>query len=148
GNHLLGTVTVGFYPSIAPFRAAGIFFAPKYMIGIAMPSPGFLRFSRPGGPGYGARSIRMNTLRIPLRLAALTLGPLLLLDGLGQDTEPAQNPPEPRALARGPLHEASADPTEAQPHPSPVVTRKPPDPVDEMPPDQKPEGDDVQWIPG
>src|SRR4029078_2257878 len=34
------------------------------------------------------------------------------------------------------------------PAPSPVVKKQPPDPIEELPPDQKPEGDNVQWIPG
>jgi hypothetical protein len=51
-------------------------------------------------------------------------------------------------LARGPVHEALAEPTEVRPQPSPVVPRQPPAPVDELPPDQRPEGDNVIWIPG
>lgn len=50
--------------------------------------------------------------------------------------------------ARGPVHEAFAQPSEAQPHPSPRLSKKPPPPIPEEPPDQKPEGNDVQWIPG
>jgi hypothetical protein len=50
--------------------------------------------------------------------------------------------------ARGPVHEAFAEPTTARPEPSPVVAKQPPDPIEEVPPDQKPEGDNVQWLPG
>jgi hypothetical protein len=50
--------------------------------------------------------------------------------------------------ARGPVHEAFAQPVDGQPRPSPVVAKEPPAPVDEAPPDQKPDGDNVQWIPG
>jgi hypothetical protein len=35
-----------------------------------------------------------------------------------------------------------------QPQAGPVVTKKPPDPIEEQPPDQKPDGRDVRWIPG
>src|SRR5207248_1484844 len=35
-----------------------------------------------------------------------------------------------------------------KPEASPVVPKEPPEPIDELPPDQKPEGDNVQWIPG
>src|SRR5207253_5149589 len=31
---------------------------------------------------------------------------------------------------------------------TPVVPKKPPDPVPEEPPNQKPQGDNVEWIPG
>jgi hypothetical protein len=57
---------------------------------------------------------------------------------------PAQNGVS--ALERGPVHEAFAAPT-AEPKPSPLVAKKPPANIDEMPPEEKPEGDAV-WIPG
>jgi len=51
-------------------------------------------------------------------------------------------------LTRGPVHEAFAEPVVFNPGPGPVVPKAPPPPVEEMPPDQRPEGADVQWIPG
>ncbi len=51
-------------------------------------------------------------------------------------------------LARGPVHEAYAQPVTTQPEAGPVVAKQPPKAIEEMPPDQKPEGDNVQWIPG
>src|SRR5262245_50074765 len=51
-------------------------------------------------------------------------------------------------LARGPVHEAYAKPVSASPEPGPVIATKPPDSIEELPPDQKPNGDNVQWIPG
>jgi WXXGXW repeat (2 copies) len=51
-------------------------------------------------------------------------------------------------LARGPVHEAFATPSQARPLPSHVVPKKPPNPIEEIPPDQKPAGDHVLWIPG
>jgi hypothetical protein len=50
--------------------------------------------------------------------------------------------------ARGPIHEAYAAPVKVSPRPGPVVDKKPPEPIKELPPDQKPEGENVQWIPG
>jgi hypothetical protein len=50
-------------------------------------------------------------------------------------------------LARGPVHEAYAEPVSAVPSASPVIPRQPPELLVEVPADQKPEGD-VQWIPG
>src|SRR5262245_33202341 len=49
---------------------------------------------------------------------------------------------------RGPVHEAFAQPGEAAPRPSPIVTKQPPEPIQEVPPEEKPEGDNVVWIPG
>ena len=51
-------------------------------------------------------------------------------------------------LARGPVHEAFAAPAIRAPGASPIVAKEPPQPVEELLPDQKPEGDNVQWIPG
>ncbi len=52
-------------------------------------------------------------------------------------------------LTRGPLHEAFAEPVvlngEAVDF---VTTTPPPAPIDEVPPDQQPSGENVQWIPG
>jgi hypothetical protein len=82
-------------------------------------------------------------LRI-LALAGLTAA------GLAAGSTPAfaQNPPEGvEVLARGPIHEAYATTTE-QPTASTIVTKRPPDAVEELPPDQKPDGENVQFIPG
>lgn len=51
-------------------------------------------------------------------------------------------------LTRGPIHEAFAKPGSSE-EPSDVeVKRQPPEPIEEMPPDQKPDGDNVVWISG
>ncbi|MCI0682306.1 MAG: hypothetical protein L0Y71_09395 [Gemmataceae bacterium] len=64
--------------------------------------------------------------------------------------EPAGETPEPpkgvEVQARGPIHEAFATPT-AEAKPTYGVPKKPPEPIEEMPPDEKPEGD-VVWIGG
>src|SRR5438105_9066704 len=58
---------------------------------------------------------------------------------------PGQDPDDGvEVLARGPVHEAYAAAYDGQPAATPVVPRAPPDPVEEFPPDQKPEGDNVQ----
>ena len=53
-----------------------------------------------------------------------------------------------QVLTRGPVHEAFADLTQSADLPDEVISRSPPDPIEELPPDQKPEGDNVTWIPG
>jgi hypothetical protein len=75
---------------------------------------------------------------------------LFLLTGVGWSQDPPP-PPQPQGVdvqTRGPVHEAFAEPTTTQPEQSQVVTKQPPDPIEELPPDQKPDGDNVQWIPG
>jgi WXXGXW repeat (2 copies) len=49
---------------------------------------------------------------------------------------------------RGPIHEAFAQPSDVAPSPGPEVPKQPPAPIRELPPDQKPAGQNVQWIPG
>ncbi len=53
-----------------------------------------------------------------------------------------------QAQGRGPVHEAFAEPGSARPLSPPLVAKKPPDPIEELPPDQKPEGDNMHWITG
>jgi hypothetical protein len=66
----------------------------------------------------------------------------------------SQEPPakpvaaEAQELTRGPIHEAFGQPIQFDPAPGPVIPKAPPAPVDEIPPDQKPEGENVGWIPG
>jgi len=50
--------------------------------------------------------------------------------------------------ARGPIHEAFAQPWEKNPQASEIIKKKPPEPIAEEPPDQKPVGNNVHWIPG
>jgi len=59
------------------------------------------------------------------------------------------SPPEGvQVEARGPVHEAYAEPTETRAAPGIIVAKQPPEPVAESPPEEKPEGDNVSWIPG
>jgi hypothetical protein len=51
-------------------------------------------------------------------------------------------------LTRGPLHEAFAAPIEQDPQAGELVPEAPPEPIQELPPDVKLEGENVQWIPG
>ncbi len=51
-------------------------------------------------------------------------------------------------LTRGPMHEAYAAPQSLNVAPMPIVPKKPPEPVPEVPPDQKPDGSHVVWISG
>ncbi|MCS7166245.1 MAG: hypothetical protein NZ914_01280 [Gemmatales bacterium] len=53
-----------------------------------------------------------------------------------------------KPVLRGPVHEAFAQPARVRPQPGPIVPREPPRPIEEIPPDQKPAGENVQWIPG
>lgn len=51
-------------------------------------------------------------------------------------------------LTRGPVHEAFASSVGYDPQPGILVSKAPPAMIEEAPPDQRPEGDNVTWIPG
>ena len=51
-------------------------------------------------------------------------------------------------LLRGPVHEAFAEPVQLNPQEMLTVPKLPPALVEEVPPDARPAGEDVNWIPG
>lgn len=70
------------------------------------------------------------------------------------DNAPAAAPPavegndEFETLTRGPVHEAFAEQYNADPVEGLIVPKAPPEAIDELPPDQMPEGNNVEWVPG
>ena len=66
-----------------------------------------------------------------------------------QEPFPAPKFADPiQVQTRGPVHDAMAHPVTAQPVPGPVVPKEPPPNISEDPPAQKPDIDNVQWVPG
>ena len=63
-------------------------------------------------------------------------------------TEDASSDEDIEVLARGPVHEAFASQINYDPKPGMIVSNTPPEQVDEIPPDYKPDGENVIWIPG
>src|SRR5262245_46948996 len=51
-------------------------------------------------------------------------------------------------LTRGPVHEAFAQPNDSSVGPGPAIPREPPPPIPETAPEERPQGDNVQWIGG
>ena len=90
----------------------------------------------------------MQTSRSLARIGWLIIG--LALGAAGLASGSLQQPTEgPEVLARGPLHEAFAAPVVYNPAPGAIVPKPPPsEQIEEQPPDQKPQGRDVEWIPG
>jgi hypothetical protein len=76
--------------------------------------------------------------------------PTPVTDGSAAQGSPAAqaDPQGGQVLTQGPVHEAFAAPVVHDPKAAPAVSKAPPDPVQEMPPDQKPSGQNIQWIPG
>jgi hypothetical protein len=96
--------------------------------------------------------MKLFTVVGKLTAPVVLIGALALSPGAGP--EPARSAEVPAAdegvdvLARGPVHEAFARPTTLQAKPSPIVPKQPPPPIQEAPPDMKPDGNNVQWIGG
>jgi hypothetical protein len=52
------------------------------------------------------------------------------------------------ALLRGPVHEAFAELHQAEPTPGVIIVQRPPDLIEESPPEMRPEGRNIEWVPG
>jgi hypothetical protein len=90
----------------------------------------------------------MHSRYCSLVLALLGLAGVFAVGGKAPTEEPDAPPGGVEVLARGPVHEGFADPADRRPQPAPVIAKQPADAIDELPPDQKPDGPDVRWIPG
>lgn len=87
-------------------------------------------------------------------IAAIVLGAVLAISGRSS----LQAGPELReevndetgveALTRGPVHEAFAEAISFEPEAGMIAPRMPPEVIEELPPAQRPAGDNVTWIPG
>lgn len=76
-------------------------------------------------------------------LANPAAGPRLLAQQAEANPDEAVEP-----LGAGAVHEAFAEPVVFDPEPGETVAKEPPEPIEELPPDEKPEGESVTWIPG
>lgn len=66
----------------------------------------------------------------------------------GEDSDGLTAPPGAEYLTRGPLHEAFSQVIVFDPQPGLIVPKEPPPAIEELPPDERPEGDNIFWIPG
>ena len=66
----------------------------------------------------------------------------------GDPNPSAQPDPNVEVLTRGPVHEAYAVPLSAGQTTGMIVPKQPAAPIEEVPPDMKPEGSNSVWIPG
>lgn len=67
---------------------------------------------------------------------------------LGHTQPAADDVPGAEVLTRGPVHEAFAGMVTFNPEPGIVISKAPPEVIEEIPPEERPEGDNVSWIPG
>src|SRR5262245_13305993 len=93
-----------------------------------------------------------HVMKIKIWLGAMTFGVALFpLSALAQKVEADQKVQTEAGVniqARGPVHEAIAQPFEAVASTQEVIKQKPPEPIMEEPPGQRPAGANVRWIPG
>src|SRR5258706_1355798 len=99
------------------------------------------------------RNKNMNIRYAPLRYAVtaiVVLGTCFVLNraDLRAQSPDAGNDQGAEVQTRGPVHEAFAGVVTFNPVPGVVIPKAPPATIEEVPPDQKPEGDNVTWIPG
>lgn len=99
-------------------------------------------------------SNRRNTRCAGQGSAAWLAAGLLAVIGIGWEAAVCRAQPtgpdgqQTQVLTRGPVHEAFAAVVTFNPEPGVVVTKAPPDLIEELPPEQRAEGDNVTWIPG
>lgn len=90
-----------------------------------------------------------HTLTISLAVAMVTLGANLTCSRVAAAQLDQAGPEDGvQVLTRGPVHEAFAETVTFDPQPGIVVPKAPPEAIEELPPDQRPEGANVAWIPG
>jgi hypothetical protein len=63
-------------------------------------------------------------------------------------TPASEDEKDVEVLTHGPVHEAFAATVNYNPKPGLIVKKAPPAVIEERPPDQRPEGDNVAWVPG
>ena len=98
-------------------------------------------------PVPNARAARSFFRRTFVALIACFIGlSLPVATGRAQSSDHETEGEE--VLTRGPVHEAFAPVVSYNPAPGIVVQARPPGLIEELPPEEKPEGDDVAWIPG
>jgi hypothetical protein len=89
-------------------------------------------------------------LSFPTVVMAVLAGLMSLTWGVaaGRAQPPKYDAPGAQVLTRGPVHEAFAGMVTFNPEPGVTVSKRPPDVIEEVPPAERPEGDNVAWIPG
>lgn len=96
--------------------------------------------------------MRLANDRLGLVQAAAVAAFLHVFASVGRAQDPPAAPTADvqggEILTRGAIHEAFASAVIHDPKPGPVIPKSPPEPIQEMPPDQRPEGHNIQWIPG
>jgi WXXGXW repeat (2 copies) len=101
---------------------------------------------------HSQRTSFMNVPRIASWCVVTALLALALALGRSNATALQRGPPGAEegveVLTRGPVHEAFAETVTFDPEPGLIAPKAPPAPIEELPPEQRPEGANVAWVPG
>jgi hypothetical protein len=88
----------------------------------------------------------------PERAIGLIVGLIVLIGSHGaafaQGPPPAPVEEQPEVLTRGPVHEAFAEPVNLEIQASVVAPIEPPPNIQEIPPEERPQGEQFAWVPG
>src|SRR5690606_14782362 len=60
----------------------------------------------------------------------------------------AESMPDTEVLEQGPIHAAFAEPHSISEQSTELIPAKPPPPIQELPPEERPEGENVEWLSG
>jgi hypothetical protein len=85
---------------------------------------------------------------VPHAVVAVLLGLAGLTVAASAADVPAKGKADVEVVPNGPIHEAFAQPQALPLDPPPLIDKKPPEPLDEKMPDEKPDLEGVQWIGG
>ena len=103
----------------------------------------------PGGRGSLRRASNVWLATLLAGVAAITWQPTpcRAQDAADAATTDA-DAQDAQVLTRGPVHEAFAGVVTFNPEPGVVAPKAPPEAIEELPPAERPEGNNVTWIPG
>jgi hypothetical protein len=93
--------------------------------------------------------LAISAVSVLVGLAASTSIAQLLMPTVESDTPPAlPDQEQPEVLSRGPVHEAFAEPVNLQYQAGLIAPERPPPNIEEVPPSERPQGQQYVWIPG
>lgn len=99
-------------------------------------------------PSSGPRVLVRRLSRYGMAVAQAVLLGLGATVTTAQAEESATDEQGAQVLTRGPVHEAFAGIVSYNPEPGVIVEKAPPQAIEELPPEERPVGDNISWIPG